>query len=139
MNQRFKHTTIIALPLLLSACCSSGPKAPKPDTQPPTYSSTVSTTAKVYSATNPQTIQFYQGQSLHKPYEVIGHIAVNRYNAAGEKRQLGVMSDVMKHNAAMLGGEGLINLHVTPLKEIADVIRFNDNTDETTLSPYYTF
>ncbi len=80
---------------------------------------------KAYSPTNPHFVVLTTVKVITRPYEVIGHVSVKRYNLVGIKRQQGVIDDLMKEDASKIGGNAIVNIKKTMKTEIGDVIRFN--------------
>ncbi len=60
---------------------------------------------------NPLAVALYSGQKKpEKPYVVLGKGSVSKYNQVGIKRQEANIRDVMRHMAAKLGGDAVINI-----------------------------
>lgn len=60
---------------------------------------------------NPLSVKLFTGKlKPEKPYVVIGKETVSKYNTVGIKRQEANIRDTMRHYAATLGGDAVINI-----------------------------
>jgi hypothetical protein len=63
------------------------------------------------TAKNPISVTIYAGkQKPEKPYVVLGHETVSKYNIVGIKRQEANLKDSIRHLAATLGGDAVIEI-----------------------------
>lgn len=89
----------IFLGLVLSGCASKTQTAnPVPPIQE-------------HTAKNPISVTLYTGnQKPEKPYVVLGHETVSKYNRVGIKRQEANLKDSIRHLAAKKGGDAVIEI-----------------------------
>lgn len=60
---------------------------------------------------NPISVTIYTGkQKPEKPYVVLGHESVSKYNIVGIKRQEANLKDSIRHLAAKRGGDAVIEI-----------------------------
>lgn len=97
---------VIFFGLMLSGCASTT-KTKKIITPTPT-----STTQKhKNSVKNPIAVTLYTGkQKPEKPYVVLGHESLSKYNVVGIKRQEANIKDSMRSLAAIQGGDAVIEI-----------------------------
>lgn len=126
-----KITIILPLLFSLTACAT----ASKPSKQLACNNcTTVSYLAsKHFPVSNPALVNTY-GSKPQEAYVQIAKISVNHLNSSGTKRSQGELSDIMKNDAAMLGGNGLINIQAGKRADSATVIHLARGR---TLEPSY--
>ena len=86
----------------------------------------VNISKRQYSPTNPECVFFIKGKKLNTSYQKIAVISVDHYNLVGIKRQQAIIDDLLKNNAASLGGNAIIDVHENDGKIVGHVIRFTD-------------
>jgi len=88
--------------------------------------------APINTAKNPISVTIYTGkQKPEKPYVVLGHESVSKYNIVGIKRQEANLKDSIRHLAAKRGGDAVIEItnHVDSVSYT--VISYKNSTGET--------
>jgi len=90
----------IALILPLAGCTTT--------TQPVTSNNT--TVYKQHANKDPVNINFLNAEAPTRPYKILGKTIVSKYNLVGIKRQEATIRDLMRQQAASLGGDALINV-----------------------------
>lgn len=77
---------------------------------------------------NPITVAFYTGENKpKKPYIIIGKETVSKYNKVGIKRQEAHIRDAMRHIAATLGGDAVINISNDANTVTGTIIAYKNN------------
>lgn len=80
---------------------------------------------------NPITVAFYTGASKpEKPYIVLGKETVSKYNKVGIKRQEAHIRDAMRHIAATLGGDAVINISHDANSVTGTIIAYKDTNNK---------
>ena len=118
--------------LIFSACliliepgCTTIHDIPQKTNQIITGSKITKKSTKHYSSTTPNSVILLASNNIaNKHYTTIADISINRYNMVGVKRQEAVLNDLMRKNAAFLGGNAIINIHKNHHKKSGQVIRF---------------
>lgn len=92
-----------------------------------------------YKSIDPMYVHIYKYQPKHQAYRVIDHVKIARFNPEGGKRQEGIMTDILKDDAALEGGNGIVNLTSNQQGVSGDVIRFNQTSQSVALKnlPHY--
>lgn len=94
---------IVSFGLALSGCVST--------TKTNKIATPATTTQQKKSVKNPIAVTLYIGkQKPEKPYVVLGHQTVSKYNFVGIKRQEANLKDSMRHLAATQGGDAVIEI-----------------------------
>ena len=69
------------------------------------------TVSKKTTSKNPMAIALYTGENKpNKPYVIIGKKTISKFNPGGIKRQEANLRDVMRHTAANIGGDAVIDI-----------------------------
>lgn len=95
---KFIHLIIsVSFGLVLLGCTSTSKTPPSPKTQSP--------------AINPISVTLYTNkQKPEKPFIVLGHESVSKYNKVGIKRQEANLKDSIRQLAATKGGNAVIDI-----------------------------
>ncbi len=81
---------------------------------------------------NPISVTLYTGkQKPHKPYVVLGHETVSKYNMVGIKRQEANLKDSIRHLAATRGGDAVIEITNHPDSISYTVISYKTPSTDT--------
>lgn len=71
----------------------------------------VTTQSQKNTVKNPISVTIYAGkQKPEKPYVILGHESVSKYNIVGIKRQEANLKDSIRHLAAKRGGDAVIEI-----------------------------
>jgi hypothetical protein len=89
--------------LVLSGCATTNP-CPKSQT------TNSSSSAQCPHKKDPITVSFLSNQKPARPYQVIGTTVVAKYNTVGIKRQEAIIRDLIRQQAASLGGDAVIDV-----------------------------
>ena len=91
-----------------------------------TRSHAVKKTNTTYKATDPKTVSVNTVPA--QKYKKIGEVYVNRYNLWGNKRQVGVIYDLMQKQAAHVGGNAVIDIKKNNKLAMGTIVRFAQAT-----------
>lgn len=120
--------------LLLTACST-----PEKQVDQGTFHPAVATPAKKQATQtttppkkNPIAVTLYtHGKKPSKPYTIVGHETVSKYNLVGMKRQEAHIRDVMRNLAANMGGDAVIDISHDDKTVQATVIAYHDDANKT--------
>ncbi len=91
----------ISFALALSGCVTTQSHKTATPTPPPQKN----------ASKNPISVTIYTGkQKPDKPYVILGHETVSKYNLVGIKRQEANLKDSIRHLAAKQGGDAVIDI-----------------------------
>ena len=105
---------VINIALILSACATTDttPMATNGDStlSTTTAAGTTTTPPKCHHHKDPLHVSLMNGlQQPSSPYQVLGEAKVSKFNTVGIKRQEATMRDLIRQQAASLGGDAVIN------------------------------
>lgn len=124
MRKLYALSTLITLIVsMLTACTTHNQPTPRLAANFINRESVQATTKEKFPAKNPQTVAIYKEKPL-TPYRIIGVAKVAKYNFIGLPRKEETLQDMMKHLAASIGGDGLINVNANHDGLEAKVIQF---------------
>ncbi|MAZ77631.1 MAG: hypothetical protein CMF39_03030 [Legionellaceae bacterium] len=131
-----KTKIAITLPLLfLLAPCLAMAKSAKPQSACYNCTDIQYLTSRHFAISNPALVTNYASKP-NIPYTKVATITVSHMNSAGIKRSAGVINDIMKNDAAMLGGNGLMNIQRGKTADSATVVHLT--LPGTEIEPSYT-
>lgn len=79
---------------------------------------------------NPLSVTLYTGKrNPNKPYIILGKESVSKFNRVGIKRQEANIRDAMRHVAATLGGDAVINISHDANSVTGTVIAYEKTQD----------
>lgn len=99
---------LIFIELIFSGCTSIN-YAPATTQYSPPQDIVIQTTEDKNYSKNPLAVTVYtKGERPHHPFKVVGKEVVAEFNAGGIKRQEATLKDLLRNQAAMIGGDGVI-------------------------------
>jgi outer membrane murein-binding lipoprotein Lpp len=84
-------------------------------------------TAKTqYAATNPEIVALTNKAAIKRPYVTVAQLKVSQRNIVGVKRQKAFINDLMRKDAATIGGHAVINISHDKYAQYGDVIHYTN-------------
>lgn len=89
------------------------------------------TLSKKTTLKNPMSIALYTGEKKpNKPYVIIAKKTISKFNQVGIKRQEANIRDVMRHTAANIGGDAVIDISNDANSVTGTIIAFKVSENE---------